>query len=416
MEQKIVLVLRSVYGLGFKIKHKEVLQLKNLIIKNVCTFLAAVLGCFLFVSTFAANESIVKIGHVAAMSGPLAHLGKDNDNGAKLAIEELNAKGYLIGGKKVKFVLITEDDAADPKQGTSVAQKLVDANVNGVVGHMTSGTSIPASKIYYEAGIPQIAPSVTSMGYNAQGYKSTFRDVANDGQLGDALGHYAINTLHAKTVAVIDDRTAYGQGIADLFIKGLKSNSANVTMVQRQFTNSKATDFNAILTAIKAKKPDVIFFGGMDAVAGPMLRQMKALGIKAKFMGGDGICTEQLPELAGDALGEGQVICAIAGGVTDVEKKRFDAYLAAYKKRFGTGIQLYSPYVYDGVMTLADAMQQAKSSDPAVYLPFLQKIKHVGITGDISFDDKGNLKNGYLSMSTYKAGKRELISVIKVKP
>lgn len=385
--------------------------------KSIITALSTVLISSFSAPSFSADDTIVKIGHVAAMSGPIAHLGKDNDNGAKLAIEELNAKGTMINGKKVTFVLMTEDDAGDPKQGTTVAQKLVDAKVNGVVGHLNSGTSIPASKIYHAAGIPQIAPSVTSMGYNAQGYKSTFRDVANDGQLGAELGNYASNVLHAKTVAVIDDRTAYGQGIADQFVKGLKSsgNGAGIKMTQRQFTKANATDFNSILTTIKATKPDVIFFGGMDATAGPMLRQMKALGIKTKFMGGDGICTEQLSALAGDALGNGQVICAVAGGVTDKEKKGYDGYLQRYKKRFGSDIQVYSPYVYDAVMTLADAMQQAKSSDPAVYLPFLQKINHKGVTGDIAFDDKGNLKNGYLSLYTYKAGGRALMSVVKLK-
>jgi len=389
-------------------------------LKKSIIALSTVLVSFFSAPSFSADETIVKIGHVAAMSGAIAHLGKDNDNGAKLAIEELNAKGTTINGKKVTFVLMSEDDAGDPKQGTSIAQKLVDAKVNGVVGHLNSGTSIPASKIYHAAGIPQIAPSVTSMGYNAQGYKSAFRDVANDGQLGAELGHYATNVLHAKTVAVIDDRTAYGQGIADQFVKGLKSQSKSnggdaVKMTQRQFTKASATDFNSILTTIKATKPDIIFFGGMDATAGPMLRQMKALGIKTKFMGGDGICTEQLSALAGNALGEDQVICAVAGGVTDKEKKGYDGYLRAYKKRFGTGIQVYSPYVYDAVMTLADAMQQAKSSDPAVYLPFLQKIHHKGVTGDIAFDDKGNLKNGYLSLYTYKAGGRALMSVVKLK-
>lgn len=378
----------------------------------VLVAVSAIGALSLSVSAFSADTRIVKIGHVAAMSGPIAHLGKDNENGAKLAIEELNAKKIKLDGKEVQFVLLSEDDAGDPKQGTAVAQKLVDAKVNGVVGHLNSGTSIPASKIYYEAGIPEIAPSVTSMGYNAQGYKSTFRVVANDGQLGAALAKHADQVLHAKTVAVVDDRSAYGQGIADQFVKGLKT--TKIKLVQRQFTNSKATDFNAILTAIKAAKPDIIFFGGMDAVGGPMLRQMKALGIKSKFMGGDGICTEQLPALAGDALGEDQVICAVAGGITPAEQKRFDAYLAAYKKRFGTGIQVYSPYVYDAVMTLAAAMQQAKSSDPAVYLPFLQKILHKGATGDIAFDAQGNLKHGALSMYTYKMGKRELMLVIKL--
>ena len=363
-------------------------------------------------SSFAAEDMIVKIGHVAPISGPSAHLGKDNENGAKMAIDELNAKGIMIGAKKVKFELLTEDDGSDPKQGTAAAQKLVDGKVNAVVGHLNSGTSIPASKIYYNAGIPQISPSSTATAYTLQGFKSTFRVVANDGQLGGTLGRYATKVVHAKRVAIIDDRTAYGQGVASEFKKGVNSKVSGVEIVSEQYTNDKATDFNAILTSIKSKNPDLIFFGGMDAVGGPMLRQMKGLGIRAKFMGGDGICTAQLIQLAGDALADGQVICAEAGGVMPAQKKASDDFRIAYKKKFGTEVQLYAPYVYDAVMTFADAMQQAKSSDPAVYLPFLQKIHHKGITGDIQFNAVGDLKEGTLSLYTYKAGKRELIDVV----
>lgn len=367
-------------------------------------------------SAYAADEMIVKIGHVAPISGAISHLGKDNENGARMAVEDLNAKGTLINGKKVKFVLIAEDDGADPKQATAAAQKLVDAKVNAVVGHLTSGTSIPAAKIYNDAGIPQIAPSVTAIGYTAMGYKSTFRIVANDAQLGGALGRYAVDTLKARTIAVIDDRTAFGQGLADQFIKGVnatKGSKVDVKMVSRQFTNDKATDFNAILTAIKSSKPDVIFFGGMDAVAGPMLRQIKSLGINAKFIGGDGICSEKLAELAGDTLVKGQVICAVAGGIVETEKKLLADFNTAYKKRFATVVQIYAPYGYDAVMTIADAMQQAKSADPAVYLPYLQKIHHKGVTGMIAFDAKGDIKDGALTLFTYNAGKREEIAVIR---
>lgn len=364
-------------------------------------------------SSFAADELIVKIGHVAPISGPSAHLGKDNENGAKMAIEELNAKGTMIGGKKVKFVLLAEDDGADPKQGTAAAQKLVDAKVNGVVGHLNSSTSIAAAKIYSDAGIPQISPSSTSPVYTSMGFKTTFRVVANDGQLGGTLGRYAVQSLNAKTIAVIDDRTAYGQGVADEFIKGVKSKDPSVKFAQRQYTNDKATDFNAILTSIKAAKPDVIFFGGMDSVGGPMLRQMKALGITAKFMGGDGICTTKLPELAGDGIGDNMVYCAEAGGVVDSQKKVFDDFLVAYKKRFGVEVIIYAPYVYDAVMTLVDAMQQAKSADPAVYLPFLHNIHYKGVTGDIVFDKKGDMKEGSLTLFTFKAGKREELAVLK---
>lgn len=368
---------------------------------------------FALASTAFAQEQIVKIGHVAPVSGPIAHLGKDNENGAKMAIDELNAKGVTIGGKKVKFELLLEDDAADPKQGTAVAQKLVDAKVNGVIGHLNSGTTIPASKIYFEAGIPQISPSATNPKYTLQGFNTAFRVVANDGQLGGTLGRYAVQVLKAKKVAVIDDRTAYGQGVAEEFVKGVKSKGGGTEIVANQFTTDKATDFNAILTAIKGKNPDIVFFGGMDAVAGPMLRQMKQLGINAKLMGGDGICTESLATLAGDGMSDGQVVCAEAGGVEESGKKGMDDFRAAFKKKFGVDVEIYAPYVYDSVMTMVDAMVKAGSADPAKYLPVLAKIKHKGVTGNIEFDKHGDIKDGTLTLYTYKGGKRQLVAVTK---
>ncbi len=367
---------------------------------------------FAFAGTAGAQE-VIKIGHVGPTSGAIAHLGKDNENGAKMAIDELNAKGVTIGGKKVKFELLMEDDAGDPKQGTTVAQKLVDAKVNGVIGHLNSGTTIPASKIYFDAGIPQISPSATNPKYTQQGFKSAFRVVANDGQLGGTLGRYAVQINKAKKIAVIDDRTAYGQGVAEEFIKGAKSKSASVTILDRQYTNDKATDFNAILTAIKGQNPDVVFFGGMDAVAGPMLKQMKALGLNAKFMGGDGICSDKLAELAGDAMADGQVVCAEAGGVEDAGKKGMEDFRAAYKKKFNTDVQIYAPYVYDAVMVMVDAMKKANSADPAKYLPMLAKTNYKGITGQIAFDAKGDIKDGTLTLYTYKGGKRSLMTVTK---
>ncbi|MEC5163002.1 MULTISPECIES: branched-chain amino acid ABC transporter substrate-binding protein [unclassified Janthinobacterium] len=367
---------------------------------------------FAFAGTAAAQE-VVKIGHVGPISGAIAHLGKDNENGARMAIDELNAKGVMIGGKKVKLELLTEDDAADPKQATAVAQKLVDAKVQGVIGHLNSGTTIPASKIYNEAGIPQISPSATNPKYTQQGFKTAFRLVANDGQLGGTLGRYAVQINKAKKVAVIDDRTAYGQGVSEEFIKGVNSKKAGTEVVGRQYTTDKATDFGAILTAIKAKNPDVIFFGGMDAVAGPMLRQMKQLGINAKLMGGDGICTEALATLAGDAMADNQVVCAEAGGVEDAQKSTLDDFKAAYKKKFGVDVQIYAPYVYDSVMTMVEAMQKAGSSDPAKYLPFLAKTKRKGVTGNIAFDAKGDMLEGTLTLYTYKGGKRSLLAVTK---
>jgi branched-chain amino acid transport system substrate-binding protein len=372
--------------------------------------LAAALA-FAFAGTASAQEEIVKIGHVGPISGAIAHLGKDNENGAKMAVDELNAKGVVIGGKKVKIELLTEDDAADPKQGTAAAQKLVDAKVNGVIGHLNSGTTIPASKIYHDAGIPQISPSATNPKYTLQGFNTAFRVCANDGQLGGTLGRYAVQVEKAKKVAVIDDATAYGQGVAAEFTKGAKSKSAGIDVVATEHTTDKSTDFSAILTKIKAGNPDVIFFGGMDAVAGPMLRQMKTLGIKAKFMGGDGICTEDLVKLAGDGMADGQVVCAEAGGVEDSGKAALDAWKDAYKKKYGIEVQIYAPYVYDAVMTMVQAMKDAGSAEPAKYLPFLAKIKYKGITGNIEFDKNGDMKDGTMTLYTYKGGKREVIAV-----
>ncbi|MEN3367569.1 MAG: branched-chain amino acid transport system substrate-binding protein [Burkholderiales bacterium] len=367
---------------------------------------------FAFAGAASAQEQVVRIGHVGPISGAIAHLGKDNENGARMAIDDLNAKGVTIGGKKIKFELQAEDDGADPKQGTSAAQKLVDAKVNGVIGHLNSGTTIPASKIYNDAGIPQISPSATNPKYTQQGFKTAFRVVANDGQLGGTLGKYAVQTLKGKKIAVIDDRTAYGQGVAEEFVKGAKK-AGGATIVAQQYTNDKATDFNAILTAIKAKNPDVIFFGGMDAVAGPMMRQMKQLGIKAKFMGGDGICTEGLAKLAGDAIADDQVVCAEAGGVVDSQKKGMEDFRAAFQKKFNIEVQLYAPYVYDATMVMVEAMKKANSTDPAKYLPELAKIQYKGVTGPIAFDSKGDIKDGTLTLFTYKGGKRSQIAVVK---
>ena len=364
---------------------------------------------FAFAGTASAQEQVVKIGHVGPTSGAIAHLGKDNEDGARMAIDDLNAKGFTIGGKKVKFELLAEDDAADPKQGTAAAQKLVDAKVNGVIGHLNSGTTIPASKIYHDAGIPQISPSATNPKYTQQGFETAFRVCANDGQLGGTLGRYAVQVNKAKSVAVIDDGTAYGQGVAAEFQKGATGKGAKV--VATEHTTDKATDFNAILTKIKAQNPDVVFFGGMDAVAGPMLKQMKTLGLNAKFMGGDGICTEQLAKLAGDGMADGQVVCAEAGGVEEAGKPALEKWKADFKKKFGVDVQIYAPYVYDAVMTMATAMQKAGSAEPAKYLPVLAKIKYHGVTGDIEFDSKGDMKNGTMTLYTYKGGERQIITV-----
>ncbi|MFY7913675.1 MAG: branched-chain amino acid ABC transporter substrate-binding protein, partial [Rubrivivax sp.] len=200
--------------------------------------------------------------------------------------------------------------------------------------------------------------------------------------------------------------------VADEFEKGVKA--AGGKTVGREFTNDKATDFTAILTSLKAKKPDVVFFGGMDAVAGPMLRQMKQLGIDAKFVGGDGICSGELPKLAAGTMADGQVVCAEAGGVEGAAKKSMDDFYAAFKKKYNTDVQVYAPYVYDAVNVMVAAMVKAGSAEPAKYLPVLAKTDgYKGVTGTIGFDSKGDIKNGALTLYTYKGGKRDQIAVVR---
>ncbi|MBK7719619.1 MAG: branched-chain amino acid ABC transporter substrate-binding protein [Giesbergeria sp.] len=365
---------------------------------TVAAAFAAVAGMAL------AQEQVVKIGHVAPVSGAQAHYGKDNENGARMAIEDLNAQGVTIGGKKIKFEIQAEDDAADPKQGTAAAQKLCDSKVAGVVGHLNSGTTIPASKVYHDCGIPMVTGAATNPALTKPGYNTTFRIIANDLALGAGLAHYAHDTLKLKSFAVIDDRTAYGQGVADVFAK--VSKELGMKQVDQQFTTDKATDFMAILTAIKSKNPDAIFFGGMDPQAGPMLRQMEQLGMaNVKYFGGDGVCTSEIAKLAAGAKTLGNVICA-EGGASLGKMPGGTAWKARYDAKYPGQFQVYSPYTYDATMLLVDAMKRANSVDPKVYLPELAKSNFKGVTANISFEKTGEMKNPAITLYNYIDGKK----------
>jgi branched-chain amino acid transport system substrate-binding protein len=351
----------------------------------------------------------VKIGHVAPLTGPIAHLGKDNENGARLALEEINKAGLTIDGKKVVLTLVPEDDAEDPKTATQVAQKLVDAKVVGVVGHLNSGTSIPASRIYSDAGITQVSPSATNPDYTKQGFKTTYRLVATDAQQGPALANYVANTLKAKTVAIIDDSTQYGKGLADEFEKTIKA--AGVKVVTREASNNKATDFKAILTKIKGSKPDVIMYGGMDATGGPLTKQAAELGIKAKVVGGDGMCTEKLSELAGEAVVN--VTCSEAGMALSKMAQGAD-FQKRYKERFNSDVQIYAPFTYDAVYVLVDSMKRSNSTDPAKILAAMPDTKMQGLVGNIAFDNKGDMKEGVITLYDFKDKKKTVLDVIKM--
>ena len=348
----------------------------------------------------------VKIGHAGPLTGGIAHLGKDNENGARLAVEEANAKKMKIGGKTVRFEFMGEDDQADAKLGPTIAQKFADAKVAGVVGHLNSGVTIPASAVYNQANIPMISGSATNPKLTEQGFKNIFRIVGRDDQQGPAIAQY-LASVKAKKVAIVDDATAYGEGLANEVEKTLKS--SGVQVVAREKTNDKATDFKAILTKMKGRGPDAVFYGGMDATGGPMLKQARELGINAVFSFGDGACTDTMKQLAGDAASEG-LICSQAGLPVVAASKTF---LDAYKAKYNTDPIIYAPFTYDAANMLIAAMQKADSTDPAKYLPELQKISYKGATGTIEFDEKGDRKNAEITIFTMKGGKLEPVAVVQ---
>ncbi|WP_025098305.1 branched-chain amino acid ABC transporter substrate-binding protein [Burkholderia sp. A1] len=353
-------------------------------------------------------DQIVKIGSVEPLTGGISHLGKDNENGARLAIEEINTKGLTIGGQKITLQLDGQDDAADPRTATQVAQKLVDDKVVAVVGHLNSGTTIPASKIYSDAGIVQISPSATNPAYTQQGFKTTYRVVATDAQQGPALAAYA-QKAGVKTVAVIDDSTAYGQGLANEFEK--KAKALGLKVVSHDATNDKAVDFRAILTKIKGENPDAIMYGGMDATGGPLAKQAKQLGLRAKLFAGDGVCTEQLSDLAGAAADN--VVCSQPGAA--LEKMPGGAeFQAKYQKRFGQIIKFDAPFAYDSVYIIVDAMKRANSVDPAKILAQMPTTDYKGVIGETVFDAKGDLKHGVISLYGYKSGKKSFVDEVKM--
>jgi branched-chain amino acid transport system substrate-binding protein len=354
----------------------------------------------------AAVATEVKIASVAPLTVKTPHLGKDNENGVRLALDEANEGKVKLGGQEVKFVLVSEDDQGDPKVGTTVAQKLVDAKVAGVVGHLNSGVTIPASVIYNQAGIPMISGSATNPEVTERGFKVTFRTVGRDDQQGPAIASYLAANNKPKLVAVIDDATAYGQGIADEVEKTLKA--ANIKVLPREKGTDSQTDWKAVLTKLRGRNPDAVFYGGMDQTGGPLLKQGRELGMKAVFSFGDGACTDEMAKLAG-AAAEG-LLCSQAGIPPQASDKKF---LETYKKKFNVDPILYAPFTYDGAKLLIAAMQKADSADPAKYLPELAKISYEGATGKIEFDAKGDRKDAEMTIFTMKGGKIAPIAVIK---
>ncbi|RQR43330.1 branched-chain amino acid ABC transporter substrate-binding protein [Burkholderia sp. Bp9140] len=335
-----------------------------------------------------AHAADVAIGFAAPLTGASAHYGADLKRGVELAIDDANAKKLVIGGQPVRFTVDAEDDQGDPRTGSQVAQKLVDAKVAGVVGHFNSGTSVPASRIYYNAGIPMVSPTATNPTLTSQGFSTVFRVTNSDAQMGQLAGHSAVEALKGKSIAVMDDRTSFGQGMADEFVKGVKA--AGGTVIDREFTTDKAVDFRAQLTRIKSFNPDVIFWGGLDQQAGMVMKQMRQLGIRATLLGGGSFENDTFLKVAGNSA-EGAVSWDYGVPLTRLKSgKAFDQKM---KAKYNEGVVAYSPSAYDATWVLINAMQKANSTDPKVYAPFIKSVSFEGVSGNIAFMPNGDMKD-----------------------
>ena len=334
----------------------------------------------------AAEPEVVKIGFAGPLTGPVARVGKDLQYGAQLAIDEENAKHPVIAGKPVKYVLDVQDDQADPHVAVQVAQKLVDDGVVGVIGHYNSGCSIPASAVYHNANVAMITPGSTNPALTQQGYANVFRTMGNDGIGGVIDGKFAVEQLKAKRIGIIDDRTAFGQGLADAFEKGAKE--ANGNIVDREFTNDKAVDFRAILTSLKQKNVDVIFFGGLDEQGAMLAKQMRTLGMPARLFGAGALKSNAFLQIAGPA-GEGTQDLEPGPALDKLPSAQ--AFAKRYKARFNQDVELYAPFAYDAALAMIKAIRDADSLDRAKIVASFPKVTVVGVTGNIAFDPHGDL-------------------------
>jgi branched-chain amino acid transport system substrate-binding protein len=333
-------------------------------------------------------QQVVKIGISAPLTGIGAASGKDLENGARLAIEEANAQHVKIGGQEIRFELDTVDDQGDPRVGVQVAQKLVDDGVVATIGYYNSGVALPSAPIFAKAGIPLLDPAATNPQITRLGLTNVFRIIATDVQNSGNAGTYAVNVTRAKRIATMDDRTAFGQGAVEEFRKAVQA--AGGSIVTSEYTNDKAVEFNAQLTNIKAANADLLFFSGSNAQAGLIVKRMKQLGMHTQFVGSGGIADTVFIQSAGDAA-NGSMAWEYGRPIDSLPAGR--AFAQKYKQRFGMDLLTFSPFAYDCAWIAIDAMKQADSTNPGVYMSALRSTQYDGITGHISFDKIGDLNH-----------------------
>jgi branched-chain amino acid transport system substrate-binding protein len=348
----------------------------------------ALLGC-------QKKEETLKIGLAGVQTGPDGEIGAAPIRGSQLAIDEWNAKGGVLG---MKIETVVRDDEGKASQAVAVAQELVAAGVKAVVGHFNSGCSLPASEIYNQAGIVQITPASTNPQVTERGFEQTFRVCGRDDQQGDVSAKFALDTLKLTQVAVIHNKTAYGQGIAEVFKKTFESKGAKVTLFDG--LASEEMDFRATISAIQKSGAQGVFWGGMYNQAGPFFNQLRQAGFKGAFLGGDGIYDPELIKTVGakaDSL-------YISFGPDFVHAEAAKPFLAAYKQKFNQEAAGYSIYGYDAANILLAAIQKAGTTDAAKVSEALRSQAWSGLMGQTEFDAKGDLKKANFVIWTIRDG------------
>jgi branched-chain amino acid transport system substrate-binding protein len=356
---------------------------------------------------FADATQVVKIGVSAPLTGGAASLGKDTENGVRMAIDEANSQHISIGGEPVQFVINSVDDQGDPRVGMQVAQKLVDDGTAVVIGPLNSGVVLPTSQVYAAAGIPMLLASATNPSITQRGLKTIYRMIPTDAQNAKVAGKYAVTVSKAARIAVLDDRTAFGQGEAEEFVKAVKA--AGGQIVTQEYTNDKAVDFRAQLTRIKGANADLVYFGGLDSQAGLVVKQMKQLGMRAQFLGGGAVADTVFTKIAGPSS-EGAMAWEYGRPLSELP--RGNEFADKYKGKFGIENLTYSPFAYDATWLAINAMKKAQSVKPAAFGPAIRSMDYAGITGNISFDSNGDQKNPISTLYQVSSGKMQAVKTM----
>jgi branched-chain amino acid transport system substrate-binding protein len=349
-------------------------------VRKICAFSGIFLLFFLSVAACRKEEQTIKIGIAGPMSGDQSKMGIDEKNGAELAVDEWNSRGGVVGRK---IELLVEDDQHDPKQAVAVANKLVNSGAVGVIGHWNSGSSIPASDVYHQAGVPMITPASTNPQLTERGYENVFRICGRDDQQGKVAADFVLSRSDFRKVAILHDKTTYGQGLADEFRKNIDNRRE---IVHYGALTQGDKDFRGILTSLKEKNPDLIFYGGIYPETGQLIMQSKEIGLRAPFVSGDGSFDPTLIKIAGPSA-DGTFLTFSADPSRREEAARV---LVRYRQKYGEPGP-YSLYAYDAATALLATIAEVKTADPAAISKGLHRAKMSGTTGPIQFDSKGDL-------------------------